>query len=181
MVDIDSIAVVPDHCHRCGTEVGTTEWEGDEHPWCPECDMVLSRHPVPGVHVVVHDDDSVLLLDEPIPQHEGLLSLPGGFAKYDEGPRETGIRELEEETGLSADPADLRFVTVLHSEFPSTSLYLLTYEVHRSNVSGELEGEAEGFEAAFRPIEEVRSATDRIRDSDRERIELALDPSRRAA
>ncbi|MFD1644827.1 NUDIX hydrolase [Haloarchaeobius litoreus] len=180
-MDIDSIAVVPDHCHRCGSEVATTEWEGDEHPWCPDCDTVLSRHPVPGVHIVVYDEECVLMLDEPIPQHEGLLSLPGGFAKYDEGPKETGLRELEEETGLTADPDDLSYVTVVHAEFPKSSLYLLTYAVHRSNVAGELEGEAEGFEAAFHPVDEVLSSTDRVRDSDQERIELAIDGPGRAA
>ncbi|WP_440991068.1 NUDIX domain-containing protein [Haloarchaeobius baliensis] len=174
-MDIDSIAVVPEYCHRCGGEVETTEWEGDEHPWCPDCDTVLSRHPVPGTHIVVYDEERVLMLDEPIPQHEGFLSLPGGFAKYDDGPKEAGLRELEEETGLTGDPDDLSFVTVLHAEFPSTSLYLLTYAVHRSNVSGELRGEAEGFEAAFHPLEEVLSATERVRDSDQKRIGLAVD------
>lgn len=174
-VDIDSVAVVPDHCHRCGAEVGTREWEGDDHPWCPACDLVLSRHPVPGVHVVVHDDENVLLLDEPIPQHEGVWSLPGGYAKCDEGPRETGVRELEEETGLRADPGDLEFLTVLHAEFSDVALYLLTYALERSKTAGELTPEAEGFEVGFRPVEEVESSPDRIRESDLERIRTAVE------
>lgn len=174
-IDIDSVAVEPDYCHRCGTAVGTTEFEGDDYPWCPSCDLVLSRNPVPGVHVVVHDDDHVLVLDEPIPQHEGVWSLPGGHAKYDEGPKEAVLRELEEETGLRADPADLRFLTILHVEVPGVSLYLITYALHRSAVAGELTPEAEGFEATFKPLSEIRSSPERIRDSDVERIELAFE------
>ncbi|NHN49581.1 NUDIX hydrolase [Halostella sp. JP-L12] len=173
--DIDAVAVDPDHCHRCGEAVGTCEFEGNEQPWCPECDLVLSRNPVPGVHVVVRDEDSVLVLDEPIPQHEGVLSLPGGHARHDEGPREALVRELEEETGLRADPADLRLLTVLHAEGADVAFYLITYALARADAEGALTPEAEGFEVEFRPLRELRASSDRIRDSDLERIELAFD------
>lgn len=174
-VDVDSVAVEPDHCHRCGATLDTCLWEGEETPYCAECDLVLSRNPVPGVHVVVHDEEHVLVLDEPVPQHEGVLSLPGGFADPDEGPREAGLRELEEETGLRAEPSDLEFLTILHAELPGTALYLVTYSLHRSRVSGDLSTEFDGFEAAFLPVEEVLAAPDRIRESDRDRIRLAFD------
>ena len=164
--DIESVAVEPDHCQRCGAELGTCTYEGREHPWCSECELVLSRNPVPGVQVVVHDEDHVLLLDEPIPQHEDVWSLPGGHAKYDEGPEEALVRELGEETGLEADPLDLEFLTIYHAEFPKSAVYLITYALDRSKVSGELTPEAEGFEVAFHPIEEVLPS-DRLRESDR--------------
>lgn len=174
-VDIDSVAVEPDHCHRCGAELGTCDFEGREYPWCPECDPVLSRNPVPGVQAIVHDEDHVLLLDEPIPQLEDVWSLPGGHARYDEGPKQALVRELEEETGLCADPSDLQFLTILHVEFPKVSLYLITYSLERARVSGELIPEAEGFEVAFRPVEKVLASPDRMRESDRERIEAAFE------
>ena len=173
--DIDAVAVEPEHCQRCGAAVGTCEFEGREHAWCPECDLVLSRNPVPGVHVVVHEDENVLVLDEPIPQHEGVLSLPGGHARCDEGPREALLRELDEETGLRADSADLRLLTVLHAERPDVAFYLITYALERSDVAGGLTPEAEGFEAEFRPLRELRESPDRIRASDLERIELAFE------
>ncbi|WP_411962766.1 NUDIX hydrolase [Haloferax sp. YSMS24] len=174
-IDIDSVAVEPDYCHRCGSELGTTEFEGDDYPWCPSCDLVLSRTAVPAVHVVVHDDDTALVLDEPIPQHEGVWSLPGGHVKPDEGPREAVLRELEEETGLRAAPDDLRFLTILHAEMPTVAFYFITYALDRSAVAGELAPEADGFEATFRALEEIRSSPDRIRESDVERIELAFE------
>ncbi|WP_121822979.1 NUDIX hydrolase [Halostella salina] len=173
--DIDSVAVEPDHCHRCGTALGSREWEGREHPWCPNCDLVLSRNPVAGVHVVVHDDERVLVLDEPIPQHEGVLSLPGGFARPDEGPKVAGLRELEEETGLRGDPGDIEFLTVHHAEFPDAALYLLTYAVRRADVEGELTAEFDDGEARFEPFADLQAEPDRIRDSDLERIGLAFD------
>lgn len=173
MQEIDSVAVEPDHCHRCGTAVGTCEFEGREHPWCPECELVLSRCPVPGVQVIVHDGEEVLLLDEPIPQHEGVWSLPGGHAKHDEEPKRALVRELAEETGLRAGPTDLEFLTIHHAEFPTVALYLITYTLARSRTTGGLTPEADGFKAAFRPFDEI-SASDRIRESDLARIEMAL-------
>jgi ADP-ribose pyrophosphatase YjhB (NUDIX family) len=173
--DIDSVAVEPDYCHRCGTNLGTTDFQGYECGWCPSCEMVLSRAVVAGVHVIVHDDERVLLLDEPIPQHDGLWSLPGGFAKPHDGPKEAGLREFEEETGLRADPADLRFVTILHAEFPESALYLITYAVEREHVTGELTPEFEDGGASFRSLEEIRSKPDRIRESDVDRIEKAME------
>jgi|GEM_PF-432996 len=179
MPDIESVAVDPDHCHRCGTRVGTTTFEGRETPWCPNCELILSRTPVPGVHVVVHDADSVLLLDEPIPQHEGVLSLPGGFCKPDEGPEQALCRELEEETGLAADPAALQFVTVVHAALDGIAFYFLTYALPRDATTGSLSGEAAGFEAAFHPLEAVLEGSAPLRDNDRDRIAEAIETAPR--
>jgi len=174
-LSIDSVAVVPEYCYRCGAALGTHEFEGTELPWCPDCNTVFSRNPVPGVHVVVHDDDTALVLDEPIPQHEGVLSLPGGHARPDEGPKEAVVRELAEETALQADPADLRFVTVLHADLPEVAFYLLTYAVERSDVDGDVTTEFEDGEAYFAPLDDLRANPQQIRDSDLDRIEQALE------
>jgi ADP-ribose pyrophosphatase YjhB (NUDIX family) len=172
---IESVAVEPDHCPRCGAEVETNEFEGRETPWCPECDLLLSLNAIAAVQVIVHDENNVLLLDEPIPQNEGVLSLPGGFAKYDEEPTEALLRELEEETGLGADPSDLEYLTTYHADFGDAGIYFLTYTLERSATAGELVPEFEEGDVSFRPGEEVLSQTERTRRSDRERIRMALE------
>ncbi|MFC7204084.1 NUDIX domain-containing protein [Haloferax namakaokahaiae] len=173
--DIESVAVEPDYCPKCGTAVETNEFEGRETPWCPACDLLFSQNAVAAVQVVVHDGERVLLLDEPIPQSEGILTLPGGYAKYDEGPKEALLRELEEETGLSADPSDLEYLTTYHADLSVVGIYFLTYTLERSATAGELHPQFEEGTVAFRPVEEVLSMTDRRRDSDRERIEMAVE------
>ncbi len=174
--DLAAVAAEHDYCHRCGAELGTREFQGRDRAHCPDCNVAFTRKPVPAVHVVVHDGDEVLLLDEPIPQHEGIWSLPGGYTEYDEGPKVAGLRELEEETGLRADPADLTYVTTIHAEFPHVAFYFLTYALDRADAVGDLTSEFEDGGVAFHPVEEVRAAAgDRIRENDLERIELALD------
>lgn len=172
---IQSVAVAPDHCPRCGTEVETRAFEGRDTSWCPDCDLLLSQNPVAAVQGIVLDGDRVLVLDEPIPQAAGIVSLPGGFARYDEGPEAALARELEEETGLRADPSDLTFLTTYHADLDEFGIYFLTYTLERSATAGELTAEFDGGEIAFRPVEDVLSLGDRIRESDRRRIEMAVE------
>lgn len=173
--DIHSVVMDTEYCPRCGTELGTREFPSGTYQWCDGCELVVGRVPISAVHGVVHGDGEVLLLDEPVPQHEGLLSLPGGFAGYDEGPRPAVLRELEEETNLRADPEDLELVTVYPAQAGDVGFHFSTYALNRADTNGEIVPEAEGFEAAFYPIEEVLGDTDRIRDNDQERIAMALE------
>jgi len=173
--DFQTVAVEPDYCQRCGRAREMGEFDGYEAKWCPDCEAVISRCPVPGAHVVVHDDENALVLDEPIPQHDGVLSLPGGYARHDEHPSETAARELEEETGLRADPEDLRLLTVVHAELEDVAFYFVTYAVDRDRVEGDLTPEFEGFEARFHPVADLRANPDQIRENDLERVGLAFE------
>lgn len=180
MDDVDrfpiySVAVDPEYCPQCGTAIGTREFDAGNYRWCEPCEMVFARNPLAATHVVVQDGEEVLLLDEPIPQHEGLLSLPGGHARYDEGPREAAVRELTEETGLQADPADLTLVTVYPAKTPRTAFHFSTYALDFCDVTGNLVPEAEGFEILFLQVDDALADSDRLRASDRDRISMVVE------
>lgn len=180
MRDVDrfpiySVAVDPQYCPQCGTELGARTFEEGEYTWCPNCEMSFGRVPVAAVHVIVLDGAEVLLLDEPIPQHEGVWSLPGGFAGYNETPREAAVRELGEETGLKADPDALTLLTVHHAETERMGFHFSTYTVSFEDTVGDLRPEGEDFQIEILPVKEVLAASDRLRDSDRERLNLAFD------
>lgn len=171
--DVDTVLVEPEYCHRCGSALESGTFEGTAVPWCPDCDLAFTRKPVPVVQALVHDDDSVLMLDEPIPQAEGVWTFPGGHVTHDEGPRASLVRELREETGLSAAADDLDFLTIYHNEIPDRSFYLITYAIEYGETTGEIRTEGEEFVAQFRSVATIRSS-DRVRDSDRERAERLL-------
>lgn len=179
MDDVDrfpiySVAVDPEYCPQCATGLGTREFAAGTYRWCADCEMVFARNPLAAVHVVVVDGDAVLLLDEPIPQQAGVLSLPGGHASHDEGPREAVLRELYEETGLHADPGDLSLVTVAHAETPRTGYHFATYRLDYADATGDLTPEAEEFEVSFHSLEAVQAGDLRLRESDVERVGTAV-------
>ena len=53
-------------------------------------------------------------------------SLPAGKAKQEESELSAGVRELKEETGFTAEPNQLRFVTTLDWSYPE---YDITFSV----------------------------------------------------
>ncbi|MFJ4151925.1 methyltransferase, FxLD system [Streptomyces galbus] len=69
-----------------------------------------SAHALTGALAVVTDDAGRVLLGR---SRRGMLELPGGKTRGPEGFATAAVRELAEETGLVADPADAHVVTML--------------------------------------------------------------------
>ncbi|MET9550985.1 methyltransferase, FxLD system [Streptomyces sp. NPDC006627] len=69
-----------------------------------------TAHALTGALAVVTDDAGRVLLGR---SRRGMLELPGGKTRGPEGFAAAAVRELAEETGLVADPADAYVVTML--------------------------------------------------------------------
>jgi len=71
--------------------------------------MALEDYPKPSVTVdiiiftIKENDLKVLLVKRGVEPFKNKWAIPGGFIKLDEGLKEAAKRELEEETGLTAD------------------------------------------------------------------------------
>ena len=59
-------------------------------------------HPVVGVGVVVLKGDDVLLIRRGRPPKQGEWSIPGGHQEFGETVRDCALREVLEETGITA-------------------------------------------------------------------------------
>lgn len=57
-------------------------------------------HPIPGVGVVVRQNDHVLLIRRGNPPGQGDWGLPGGVVELGETWREAAVREVREECGI---------------------------------------------------------------------------------
>lgn len=171
---IDPVVVPVESCHRCGAELDTGTFEDREYPRCPSCDLLVIQRPAPVVQAIVHDGGRLLLLDEPVSWKADVLSFPGGNVNYDEPPREVTLRELEEETTLAAEPADLDLLTVSHSEGDHQSWWLVTYTLEWDLSAADLEPEGEEFEIELVPIADVLDDPDLLLPAAYERVERAF-------
>ena len=66
-----------------------------------------SARPWLTADTVVLRGDTVLLIQRKDEPHQGCWALPGGYVDQGETSRAAAARELEEETGILADPAEL--------------------------------------------------------------------------
>jgi ADP-ribose pyrophosphatase YjhB (NUDIX family) len=100
--------VTPDrhaHCTFCGARFVP------DQPWprrCTACGEVTYRNPTPVAVALQPIGSGLLVVRRGIPPAEGRLALPGGFIEFGETWQAGAARELGEETGLKADPADVR-------------------------------------------------------------------------
>ena len=71
---------------------------------------------VVDVHLILERDDGQVLLAERsgTGYGDGLLNVPGGKLEEGETVLAAAVREAREELGVVVDPADARFVTVVH-------------------------------------------------------------------
>ncbi|MFO7627332.1 MAG: bifunctional hydroxymethylpyrimidine kinase/phosphomethylpyrimidine kinase [Candidatus Fermentibacteraceae bacterium] len=95
------------------------------HMECRDCGLVHYRNPLPAVMVLTRDNNGkVLLVRRAFPPAMGELCLPGGFMDLDETPEECARRELQEETGLTADSMELAGADRDSTAYGGVALYV---------------------------------------------------------
>ena len=180
------------YCPYCGAELISRAFEGRDRQFCPDCERFVFQNPTPGANVVIidgggqsppssaakpHDCDSVLLIERAIKPDIGTWAVPGGILEVDESPRVGAARELEEEAGLSVDPAALELVrTALDVDDPDDGSYLsICFAVERENTRGSPRPGAETSGARFWSVAELADGTTAVRPQDRRRVEAAVE------
>lgn len=130
--------MTPEYCPRCGTELGERRVDGRQRKWCPSCERPEFRNAVPVAGISVVDDEGrVLLVRRGVDPGAGEWSTPAGHLEVEEEPRIAAARELREETGLTADPADMVLLEATQLEpFGEKHVVSVGYAVAASNTTG---------------------------------------------
>jgi ADP-ribose pyrophosphatase YjhB (NUDIX family) len=125
-------------CPDCGTALTVREIGGQERQFCPGCDRVVWRNPVPTAGVAVVSDAGVLLTERAVEPGVGEWAVPGGHLELAESPREGAARELREETGVRADPADLTLLdTFAAGHLDGKRIVSIGFAVRREETTGQ--------------------------------------------
>ena len=166
------IAVEADYCPLCGAAVEQRPIDGRQRAYCPACERVLWRNAVPAAVVAVVDGDEVCCIERGEPPAEGAWSLPGGHPEYDEPLPVGAARELEEETGLAVDPADLTVIGTGFATGPERNHVGVQFAVRQEKTTGTLDAGDDAADAAFLTPDEYDDRAELIQD--RETLERAL-------
>jgi 8-oxo-dGTP diphosphatase len=102
------------HCSYCGVAYAA------DAPWprvCVGCGETTWRNPLPVAVALLPVDTAdgrrgLVVVRRDIEPGRGLLGLPGGFIELGESWREAAVRELFEETTITADADDVRLFDV---------------------------------------------------------------------
>jgi ADP-ribose pyrophosphatase YjhB (NUDIX family) len=129
------------YCPNCGTELDHHEVGDRLRSSCPSCEYVDRGSFTMGVGGLVVLEGKVLLAKRVIPP-VGVWTIPGGYVESDETLEAAVLREIKEETGVTAIVGSLVSVrSVVHSS------HVDTYVVFRLDY-GEGEAIADGVETS---------------------------------
>ena len=127
------------------------------------------KHPIPGAGIVVWRGEEILLIKRGKAPYKGEWSIPGGKIEFGETAAEAALRELGEETGVTARIAGL--IDVVDSisarqEGRKGVWHYLLVDYAAIWLSGEPVAGDDAAEAEFFPFEEAIALTrwDKTRD-----------------
>lgn len=143
------ITVPGEYCPLCGTELGRVEVEDRHRRYCPNCDRVVWENSRPVAGVLVVDGDHVLMVERATEPNLETWGVPGGNIEHDEPPDVGAARELEEETGVGVDPADLELFRADHVARGGRAVVAIRYVVDRVDTAGDPVPGAEVSDARF--------------------------------
>ncbi|MDX1468430.1 MAG: NUDIX domain-containing protein [Acidimicrobiia bacterium] len=105
----------------------------------------VSASPLVGVGVVIRRGEELLLIKRAKDPNRGLWAVPGGKVRRGEAIRETGRREVFEETGLEVEVGDVVWV----GEIISDDTHIVLIDLDGVVTGGRLEAGDDAQDAAW--------------------------------
>lgn len=139
----------PNFCPLCGSPLQDAARFGAIRRVCPACNYVHFSDPKVAVVTFITQENRVLLVRRGVAPEEGKWALPAGYVDYGENPRDTAVRETQEETGLTIEIKSLFDVMFYQGQ---NAVIVIIYE--GKAVAGQLQAGDDAVEAGwFTPSE----------------------------
>ncbi|PIZ26977.1 MAG: NUDIX hydrolase [Chloroflexi bacterium CG_4_10_14_0_8_um_filter_46_9] len=141
------------YCPICAIPLQMGMVEGRKRKYCPKCNFVDYKNPLPVALAVAVKDKKVLLIKRGVPPVKGMWASPSGFIEIGETPEEGCLRELEEETGVSGEIVKLIGVLRIEDKEIYGDMLIIAYLVNVKD--GELTPGDEVEDARFFDIADL--------------------------
>jgi ADP-ribose pyrophosphatase YjhB (NUDIX family) len=138
------------HCTFCGARFAPGQ------PWprrCPACGETSYLNPKPVAVAVQPVGAGLLAVRRGIPPAADRLALPGGYVDVGETWQAATVRELREETGLTADPSSVRLFDAISAPDGTLLVFGLLPAVASFTPPDDHDGESLGWEILTGPAE----------------------------
>ena len=130
--------------------------EGQTRQYWQQCETPIYRNPKPYAEVLIVDGGDLLLVKRTQPPGVGTWSVPTRFLEHDEPPTLGAVRELREETNVTASEEDLElFDTAFVTADERTNVLVIIYRVERSATKGEPKPDSDAGDAQFWNLENL--------------------------
>ena len=117
------------YCPICGSVLKPGDIDGKERKFCPNCDFIDYKNPLPVAVAITVKGKKVLLIKRGIAPRKGTWGPPSGFIEVGETPEEACLRELKEETGVSGQVVRLVGVSRLAEKEVYGDMLMVRYLV----------------------------------------------------
>ena len=141
------------YCPRCATPLELGFIEGKDRRFCPDCDFIDYKNPLPVAVAIAVRDKRFLLIKRGIPPKKGAWGSPSGFIESGETAEEACLRELKEETGISGQVVKLVGVVRIEDKEVYGDMLAVMYLVKADD--GEIAAGDEVEDARFFGIDEL--------------------------
>lgn len=128
-------------CPFCGEKLQVRIEEEKERSFCPPCEWTYYPHVASAAGAVIMREGKVLMVKRNREPFKNTWMFPAGYVDFGEHPRETLVREVQEETGLKLEKANLLEVIQSRNDPREPGHFVFFYEVVVSK--GELKTDEE--------------------------------------
>jgi 8-oxo-dGTP diphosphatase len=133
-------------CYLCGKPLVVEMIDAYEREVCPTCEWVHYQQLKVSAAALVESDRNLLLVKRGFDPWKGCWYLPAGYVEANEDPANAAVRELFEETGLIAQPGEVRGVYFFDDDPRGNGILI----VYRCQVTGgQLKLNLESVEANY--------------------------------
>jgi ADP-ribose pyrophosphatase YjhB (NUDIX family) len=118
------------YCPICGEVLKLGVIDDKERKFCPNCDFIDYKNPLPVAVAIALKGKKVLLIKRGVPPAKGMWGPPSGFIEVGETPEEACLRELREEAGVSGQIVRLLGVNRLGDKEVYGDMLMVRYLVN---------------------------------------------------